>query len=148
MRRLLSLLREAEDDNGARSEPQPTLDRLDDLVEQVRSSGLPVDLRVHGVGPVPPGVDLSAYRIVQEALTNVLKHGGPQARATVEIVYGDDDLDVAVRNTGSVNGHENGAGHGLIGIRERVAVVGGEVDAGPETGGFAVRARLPYSVDA
>ena len=147
MRRLLSLLRDAEDEGG-RGEPQPTLDRLDDLVAQVRSSGLPVDLRVRGNGPAPPGVDLSAYRIVQEALTNVLKHGGPQARATVDIVYGEDDLDVAVCNTGQVDGHHNGGGHGLIGIRERVAVVGGEVDAGPETGGFAVRARLPYSVDA
>jgi signal transduction histidine kinase len=148
MRRLLSLLRDAEDEGSGRSEPQPTLDRLDDLVEQVRRSGLPVDLTVHGCGPVPPGIDLSAYRIVQEALTNVLKHGGPQARATVEIVYGDDDLDVAVRNTGRAAAHVNGGGHGLIGIRERVAVVGGSVDAGPETGGFAVRARLPYSVDA
>ena len=148
MRRLLSLLRDAEDGSGARSEPQPTLERLDDLVEQVRRSGLPVDLRVQGVGPVPPGVDLSAYRIVQEALTNVLKHGGPDACATVEVVYGEDGLDVAVSNTGRVNGHANGGGHGLIGIRERVAVVGGQVDAGPVDDGFAVRARLPYSVDA
>jgi signal transduction histidine kinase len=154
MRSLLSLLRDTEEDSSTREEPQPTLDRLDDLVDQVRGSGLPVDVRVTGAGLVPPGIDLSAYRIVQEALTNVLKHGGPGARATVEITYGAAELDVTVRNTGRVDGHEpaletqgvHNGGHGLIGIRERAAVAGGQVDAGPEADGFAVRARLPYSV--
>ena len=96
MRRLLGLLRSTEED-GARAEPQPSLERLDELVEEVRSSGLPVELEVSGDPlPVPPGLDLSAYRIVQEALTNVLKHAGPQARARVELVYGTDGLEVAV----------------------------------------------------
>jgi signal transduction histidine kinase len=98
---------------------------------------------------VPPGVDLSAYRIIQEALTNVLKHAGP-ASARVELTYGEDDLTLRVMDDGRAEPTSNGSrGHGLIGIRERVAVVGGEVEAGPrDGGGFEVRARLPYSVDA
>jgi signal transduction histidine kinase len=97
---------------------------------------------------VPPGVDLSAYRIIQEALTNVLKHAGP-ARATVCITYGPDDLTLCVADTGAGPASTNGTGHGLVGIRERVAVVGGEIETGPgPSGGFVVRARLPYSVEA
>jgi len=144
MRRLLGLLRSTEED-GARAEPQPSLERLDELVEEVRSSGLPVELEVSGDPlPVPPGLDLSAYRIVQEALTNVLKHAGPQACARVELVYGTDGLEVAVTNTGTTTTHGVGTGHGLIGIRERVSVAGGSVDAGPTDGGYVVHARLPY----
>ena len=97
---------------------------------------------------VPPGVDLSAYRIIQEALTNVLKHAGP-ATASVTISYGDEDLDLVVTDDGVVGSNGNSRGHGLVGIRERVAVVGGQVNAGPgESGGFVVRAHLPYSVEA
>ena len=144
MRRLLGLLRSTEED-GARAEPQPSLERLDELVEEVRSSGLPVELEVSGDPlPVPPGLDLSAYRIVQEALTNVLKHAGPQACARVELVYGTDGLEVAVTNSGTTTTRGVGTGHGLIGIRERVSVAGGSVEAGPADGGFVVRARLPY----
>jgi len=98
---------------------------------------------------VPPGVDLSAYRIVQEALTNVLKHAGP-AQAVVHLEYGEDSLRISVADNGNraVDGNGQGTGHGLIGIGERVAVVGGEVTAGPRTeGGFEVAARLPYSVE-
>jgi signal transduction histidine kinase len=143
MRRLLALLRDADED-PARAEPQPSLERLDQLVDQVRGSGLPVELAVNGEPlPVPPGVDLSAYRIVQEALTNVLKHGGPHARARVELSYGAEDLEVLVANSGEVVATTAG-GHGLIGIRERVGVAGGVVDAGPVDGGYRVRARLPY----
>jgi signal transduction histidine kinase len=144
MRRLLSLLRDTED--GAPLGPQPSLGHLESLVEQVRSSGVPVELMVSGHhDAVPPGVDLSAYRIIQEALTNTLKHGGPGAQARVEVVYGDDGLEISVVDDGRSG--VNGRGHGLVGIRERVAVVGGDVDAGPvESGGFAVRARLPYAV--
>ncbi|HSF97250.1 MAG TPA: sensor histidine kinase [Ornithinibacter sp.] len=150
MRRLLALLRDAEGDSsvaGATS-PQPSLRRLEDLVADVRSSGLPVDVREAGdPRDVPPGVDLSAYRIIQEALTNVLKHAGP-ARATVSVDYGDDELTLSVSDTGTGTGSPNGSGQGLVGIRERVAVVGGEVEAGPAAaGGFVVRARLPYSVE-
>jgi signal transduction histidine kinase len=98
---------------------------------------------------VPPGVDLSAYRIIQEALTNVLKHAGPSATARVSVTFGTDDLDILVSDTGVVGSNGNGRGHGLIGIRERVAVVGGQVEAGPgPEGGFVVHAHLPYAVEA
>ena len=143
MRHLLALLRDTENDET--TEPQPSLERLDHLVAQVRESGLPVELEVTGDPlPLPPGLDLSAYRIVQEALTNVLKHGGPDASACVHLGYGSDDLEVSVTNTGNANGSATPGGHGLIGIRERVSVAGGQVVAGPADGGYAVRARLPY----
>jgi signal transduction histidine kinase len=144
MRRLLGLLRDTDEVTG-RAQPQPSLARLDQLLEEVRSSGLPVELEVSGDPlPIPPGLDLSAYRIVQEALTNVLKHAGPRARARVQLVYGSDDLEVAVTNSGATATSGPGTGHGLIGIRERVSVAGGSVEAGPEQDGYAVRARLPY----
>jgi signal transduction histidine kinase len=101
---------------------------------------------------VPPGVDLSAYRIVQESLTNVLKHAGSSARARVQVTCGPDDVDVSISDDGpaGVAGQEAtrpGTGRGLINIRERVAVLGGSVLAGPgPDGGFVVRAHLPYSV--
>jgi signal transduction histidine kinase len=148
MRRLLAILRDTEGD--AATAPQPSLSRLDELVADVRGSGLSVELSTAGESDdVPPGVDLSAYRIIQEALTNVLKHAGP-ATARVELTYGEDDLTLRVTDDGKAAAAPNGSpGHGLIGIRERVAVVGGEVEAGPcPGGGFEVRARLPYSVDA
>jgi signal transduction histidine kinase len=154
MRRLLAVLRDTEDVTTDGLMPQPSLSRLEELVEQVRGSGLPVDLEVSGEpGIVPPGVDLSAYRIVQEALTNVLKHAGTKARARVQVTYRPDDVDVAVIDDGRlwVSGGEatrHGDGHGLINIRERVAVVGGTVKAGPgPDGGFVVRAHLPFSVE-
>jgi signal transduction histidine kinase len=154
MRRLLAVLRDTEEAAESGFMPQPSLSRLEELVEQVRSSGLPVDLEVSGEpGTVPPGVDLSAYRIVQEALTNVLKHAGTNARARVQVTYRPHDVDVAISDDGrlSVNRGEvarPGDGHGLINIRERVAVVGGTVKAGPgPDGGFVVSAHLPYSVD-
>jgi signal transduction histidine kinase len=144
MRRLLGLLRESHERLALA--PQPTLARLDDLVGRVRDAGLPVELSIEGIATeLPPGVDLSAYRIVQEALTNALKHAGPAtARVTVRYRDGELDLEIADDGAGSANG--GGAGHGLAGIRERVAVFGGDVQAGsrPE-GGYAVRARLPYS---
>jgi signal transduction histidine kinase len=144
MRRLLALLRDA-DIGPPDTEPQPSLERLPRLVEQVRESGLPVELAVTGDPlPLPPGLDLSAYRIIQEALTNVLKHAGSPARAWVELTYGADGLDLAVRNSGTTPDRVKGAGQGLIGIRERVEVAGGSVDVGPQDGGYAVRARLPY----
>jgi signal transduction histidine kinase len=147
MRRLLALLRDTEGDAG--TSPQPSLARLDELVADVRDSGLPVEVESTGDHrDVPPGVDLSAYRIIQEALTNALKHAGP-ARATVRLTYGTDDLTLCVSDTGTGPTSSNGTGHGLVGIRERVAVVGGEIEAGAgEGGGFVVRARLPYSVEA
>ena len=147
MRRLLAILRDTEGD--AATTPQPSLERLDDLVADVRDSGLAVELEELGEDrDVPPGVDLSAYRIIQEALTNVLKHA-EAARATVRLEYGTDELRLSVRDDGRGAISVNGTGHGLVGIRERVAVVGGEVEAGPAAGGgFEVSARLPYSVEA
>jgi signal transduction histidine kinase len=144
MRRLLGLLRES--DAGLALAPQPTLERLDDLVERVREAGLPVEVAIEGTATeLPPGVDLSAYRIVQEALTNALKHAGP-ATARVVVRYREDELvlEIADDGVGATNG--DGGGHGLAGIRERVTVFGGNVQAGshPE-GGYAVRARLPYT---
>ena len=151
MRRLLAVLRDTEPDGLAAEEraPQPSLAHLDQLVEHVRSSGVPVEVDVVGEErPLPPGVDLSAYRIVQEALTNVLRHAA-DARATVRIEYADDALTVAVTDDG-IPGPlaQEGTGHGLIGIRERVSVIGGSVEAGPApAGGFTVRARLPYALE-
>ncbi len=144
MRRLVGLLRESVEEFALA--PQPTLSQLDRLVDQVRAAGLPVELSVEG-DPVelPPGVELSAYRIVQEALTNALKHAGP-AQARVSLRYNPDGLDIEVADDGSGTGNGDGGGHGLVGIRERVSVYGGEIDAGPQAdGGYAVRARLPYA---
>ncbi len=150
MRRLLAVLRDTEPTGGGPDHaPLPSLANLEQLIAQVQHSGLPVSLSVAGApASVPPGVDLSAYRIVQEALTNVLKHS-TGASARVELAYDVDELGVTVTDDGaaSTNG-TTGAGHGLIGIRERVAVVGGEVTAGPlPDGGYQVRARLPYSLE-
>jgi signal transduction histidine kinase len=147
MRRLLFLLRGVDDDH--RSDPSPSLARLESLIGQVRESGLPVELSVTGTpDKVPPGVDSSAYRIIQEALTNALKHAGPSAHARVDVDCGESGLTVAVRDDGRPNGVTAGQGHGLIGIRERVAVVGGQLRIGPgENGGFEVQATLPYAVE-
>jgi signal transduction histidine kinase len=147
MRRLLALLRDTEDNSV--DAPQPTLDQLPGLVDQVRGSGLPVELRVVGTpDDVPPGVELSAYRIVQEALTNVIKHAGPGARAEVDLRYGDEVLELSVVDDGRGASLETRVGHGLVGIRERVAVVGGQVETRPrDEGGFAVRVRLPYALE-
>jgi signal transduction histidine kinase len=137
MRRLLAVLRDTEPEGAPKESmdraPQPSLDHLDTLVGHVRGSGVPVTVEVRGRRqPLPPGVDLSAYRIVQEALTNVLKHTA-RAEARVVLEYNDDALLVAVADDGPprpMTGDEAGCGHGLIGIQERVAVVGGEVTTG------------------
>jgi signal transduction histidine kinase len=141
MRRLLELLRP--EDEGAGLVPQPGLDQLGALVTQVREAGLDVDLRVEGERrAVPAGVDLSAFRIVQEALTNVLKHAGP-ARAAVTLRYRPGEIELEVVDDGAA-ARSNGRGHGLLGMRERAAVVGGRVETGPRDGrGYAVRASLP-----
>src|SRR6266542_2396298 len=144
MRRLLGVLRSDDDRSGPSLGPQPGLDQLPLLVEQVRRAGLEARLEIQGEPrPLPPGMDLSAYRIVQEALTNAVRHAGP-GTARVLIRYGDDDLRLEVRDDGLGGRPGNGAGHGLIGMRERVNLFGGELDAGPRPdGGFAVAARLP-----
>jgi signal transduction histidine kinase len=143
-RRLLGMLRR--EGEHEELEPQPSLDRVDFLVEQIERAGLPVSLHVEGERrSLPAGLDLCAYRIVQEGLTNALRHAGP-AHAEVTLRYGATALEVEVLDDGAgaaqKNGH--GAGHGLIGMRERVALYGGELATGPRPGGgFAVRARLP-----
>jgi signal transduction histidine kinase len=151
MRRLVGIMRTEED--SVALTPQPGLGTLPALVEQVRQSGLPVELRVEGE-PVklPAGVDLSAYRIVQEALTNTLKHAGP-ARAWVAVRYAGDDVEIEVENDGRSDGNGDGdgavAGHGLVGMRERVALCGGELHSGPRPGGgYRISARLPVAGSA
>ncbi|MEV7124839.1 sensor histidine kinase [Streptomyces sp. NPDC093260] len=152
MRRLLGVLRTGEHQEGGEYVPQPDVEQIEDLVEQCRESGLPVDFRIEGTPrPLPSGVELTAYRIVQEALTNTRKHGGPNAGASVRLVYFDDGLGLLVEDDGKGAPHElyedggvDGQGHGLIGMRERVGMVGGTLDAGPRPGGgFRISALLP-----
>jgi len=143
LRRTLALLR----GDGA-SLPPVGLERLDDLVAQVREAGLEVKLVSSGTAVnLLPAVDVSAYRIVQEALTNVLKHAGP-ASVTVTVAYGADTVELSIVDTGR-RAVDAVAGHGLVGMQERAALFGGSLSAGgrPE-GGFAVRARLPLLVGA
>jgi signal transduction histidine kinase len=145
MRRLLGILRRS--DEELTLAPQPSLTELDALVAGVREAGLPVELEVIG-DPValPPGVDLSAYRIVQEALTNALKHAGP-ARARVVVRYGHEAVELEVSDDGPGGVDAPGTGHGLVGMRERVALYGGDLEAGHRReGGWALRARLPLGV--
>ena len=147
MRRLLGMLRD--DDEEQSRAPQPSLGRVEALADEMRASGLPVELDVQGApNGIPPGIDVSGYRIVQEALTNVLKHAGPTV-ARVGVRYSTDAVEIVVADDGRGGLTGSGTGNGLLGIRERVAVVGGEIDAGPQPdGGFAVRAWLPYRDDA
>jgi signal transduction histidine kinase len=144
MRQILTVLR-ADDGLGAAVTPAPGLDDLPALVTQVVEAGIDVDVHVDGEPrPVPTGVGLAVYRITQEALTNVIKHAG-RAHASVLLRYTDDDMVVEVRDDGPATAPTVAAGgHGLIGMRERAAVHGGELTAGPDPhGGFVVRARLP-----
>jgi signal transduction histidine kinase len=142
MRRLLGVLREAGE--APTLSPPPGLAQLGVLVEQARRTGLVAELRVEGQ-PVtlPAGLDATAYRIVQEGLTNVRKHAGP-AQVRVVVGYGMSDLELEVRDDGRGVRSGDGAGHGLLGVRERVALYGGEMHAGPAPGGgYLLRARLP-----
>jgi signal transduction histidine kinase len=152
LRRLLGVLR---DSDGVRSHaPAPGLADLPHLVEDVRTAGVPATLHVEGQhGTVHAGVELSAYRIVQEALTNVIKHAGKPSHVDVTVRYSPETLAVEVVDDGrgvsakSRNGDSiaDGSGHGLIGMRERVEVWGGELSVGPAPGGgYRVRAQLPY----
>ena len=145
MRRLLGILRG--DENDEQLAPQPGISDIDALIEQVRGAGLPVDVVVEGEPtPLPPGVDLAAYRVVQEALTNTRRHGGHVRTVSVLVARRVEGLEVEVLDDGRgastlVN---TAGGHGLVGMRERVCLYGGELDAGPRTGGgYAVRATLP-----
>jgi signal transduction histidine kinase len=150
MRRMLGILGRAPSgsaDHGEELAPMPSLDRLGELLEQVRAAGTPVELSVTGERrPLDPGVELSAYRIIQEALTNALRHA-PGARTRVAVGYGAAALDIQVDDEGATPASGGpataGSGHGLIGMRERVALFGGEFSAGPTERGFRVSARLP-----
>jgi signal transduction histidine kinase len=146
MRRLLGAMRD--DGEDAELAPQPGLDNLDNLLERVGRAGLPVRLHIDGERfPLPRAIDLSAYRIVQEGLTNALKHAHA-SRADVIVRYGTDDLQIEVRDDGDGGSTSNGLGHGLVGVRERVKIYGGEMSAGKATGGgFILSARLPLSGD-
>ena len=146
MHRTLKLLRAPGVDPVA-LEPQPGLADLQALLDRSRSAGVNVELAVQGaVRPLPQGVDLSAFRIVQEALTNVVKHAG-RARARVQLTYGPDALELTIVDSGRgmAGGPAANGGHGLIGMRERTALFGGTLTAGPRDGdGFEVHASLPY----
>jgi signal transduction histidine kinase len=144
MRRMVGVLRRPEE--GPALAPQPTLEHLDRLVAQAREAGLPVELRIEGEAiTLPAGIDLTAYRLVQEGLTNAIKHAQAK-RAEVVVHYGDGQIEVMVRDDGKGVGNGAGGGHGLVGMRERVSVYGGELDAGPQPGGgYRLRAKLPLT---
>ena len=152
MRRLLGVLRTGDAQESGEYVPQPDVGQIEELVGKVRETGLAVDFKIEGTPrPLPSGVELTAYRIVQEALTNTRKHGGPDAGASVRLVYFDDGLGLLVEDDGRGAPHElyadggaDGAGQGMIGMRERVGMVGGTLDAGPrQGGGFRISALLP-----
>jgi signal transduction histidine kinase len=158
MRSLLGVLRSA-DDEGAELAPQPGVEQLAGLLEHTRAAGVPVSFTVEGVPrPLPPGAALTAYRIVQESLTNVRKHGGPAAAAAVTLRFCEDQVVIKVTDdgrAGSARGAArartpgDGLGHGLIGMHERVEVYGGTVTAGPRPGGgWRVTATLPLTAPA
>lgn len=150
MRRVVGALREPE--GGPALSPQPSLNRVETLVAHARETGLPVDLEIEGEPvPLPAGVDLTAYRLVQEGLTNAIKHAAAR-HAEVRVRYDRGHVEIEVSDDGRgvdvADATSNGSGHGLVGMRERVSIYGGELDAGPrpEGRGFRLRARLP--VDA
>ncbi len=142
MRRLLGALRD--EGEWAVLAPQPSLDQIDALVADVRGAGLRVELRVEGARrELPLAIDLCAYRVVQEALTNTLKHAGP-ATASVRLRYGRNEIEVEIIDTGAGEYNGSAFGQGLVGMRERVALFGGRFEAGPQPeGGYLVTARLP-----
>jgi signal transduction histidine kinase len=142
MRHLLAAMRP--DGDEAEFTPQPGLDGLDSLVDQIGRAGLPVRLHVDGSPfPLPRAIDLSAYRIVQEGLTNALKHARA-SRADVTVYYESNGLQIEVRDNGEGGSTSDGLGHGLVGVRERVKIYGGQMTAGTATeGGFVLSTRLP-----
>jgi signal transduction histidine kinase len=155
MRRIVGVLRTERDPEhtGRELAPQPGLHDIGGLIDRVRETGLMVQLWIEGEPrTLSPGVDLAVYRLVQEALTNTLKHAGPQARAWVRIHYAGQGVNVEIEDDGrgaaaGLPGNGDSAGHGLVGMRERVSLYGGELRIGPRSGGgFEVRARFPLDV--
>lgn len=145
MRRLLGVLRVDVDDPMERS-PQPGLDRIDELVESARTAGTPIRLTLRGTAvPLPAGIDLAAFRILQEALTNARRHA-PGAEVDVDLEYATNELRLRIRDRGPGSADANPSGHGLHGMHERAAMVGGTLTAGPaDGGGFLVEAVLPVN---
>ncbi|WP_239101420.1 sensor histidine kinase [Microbispora amethystogenes] len=151
MRRLVGVLRQDAGSPAEEYAPQPGVAQLDELVRQVRDSGLPTEFTVSGTPrALPEGEQLAVYRIVQEALTNAIKHGGPGTRARVEMTYGPGLIELRVSDDGrGAAAPRVVGGHGLIGMRERVAMYGGSVEAAPRSGGgFQVVARIPAGMAA
>ncbi|HEX4702066.1 MAG TPA: sensor histidine kinase, partial [Pseudonocardiaceae bacterium] len=150
MHRLLGVLR-ADAGSGASRAPQPGIEQLDDLVAQVRAAGLPTSITVSGQPfPLPPTAQLAVYRVVQEALTNVLKHADTPTGVRVVLSYAQPAVRVEITDDGRptpMPANESSIGHGLAGMRERAAMFGGEVSAGPVTGGWRVRVRLTAGLD-
>jgi signal transduction histidine kinase len=158
LRRLLGVLRDDDADTGDGAgtrrpalAPAPGLGELDALVARASEAGLPVEVAIEGdARPLPPGVDLAAYRIVQEALTNVVKHAG-EATARVTVRYGEAEVDLEIVDDGrgraaAAGGTPGANGHGIAGMRERATIYNGTLDAGPRPeGGFRVAARLPLA---
>jgi signal transduction histidine kinase len=144
MRKMVGVLRRPEE--APALAPQPSLEHLDKLIAHTQERGLPVELRIEGEPePLPPGVDLTAYRLVQEGLTNAIKHARAE-RAEVLVRYGDGHVELTVTDDGTGDGGGESGGHGLVGMRERVSVYGGKLEAGPlAEGGYRLRARLPVS---
>jgi signal transduction histidine kinase len=167
MHRMIGVLRDTSEGNSPITEPRvgtsyapsradflapmPSLAALPTLVKQVDDAGMPVDLRVRGSAHVPAGVELSAYRIVQEALTNALKHAGPGAHVKVDIERARTAVTITVEDDGRgviSDATKGGSGHGLAGMRERVAALGGSIELGTRPGGgYRVRAVLPSHDD-
>jgi signal transduction histidine kinase len=147
MRRLLGVLQTEPSEHGL--EARPSLAHVTALVERFRVAGLPIELEISGTPrSLAAGLDLAAYRVVQEALTNTLKHADA-AKARVALRYEPGLLDVEVTDDGRVYEPAKQGGHGLVGMRERVAIYGGELDVGRQpSGGFAVRARFPLEAAA
>jgi signal transduction histidine kinase len=148
LRRLLSILQPAPLTSKDRLAPQRGIDDLESLAARMRSAGLEVTVQFEGErSQISAALTLSIYRIAQEALTNTLKHAAAK-RAAVVVRFGDDAVEVECTDDGAgVSAQPNGAGHGLVGMRERARVLGGELEAGPGTdGGYCVRARLPWYV--
>src|SRR4051794_20576723 len=148
MRRLVGIVQD-EPERAPALTPQPGLAELPALAEKLRRAGLPTDLVVHGEPEtLTPGVELTAYRVVQEALTNALKHAGP-ATARVTVIYEPHALRLEINDDGPGTSSQHAGGHGLVGMRERVALYGGRLEVGPRAGGgFSVRARLPLEQQA
>ena len=148
LRSTLGVLRDVNGDDDSPRSPAPSLERLDELVASASAAGVTLTVSVHGQRrELPSGVDMAAYRIAQESVSNIVRHAG-QTAGTITVRYSPDDLSIQIDNDGGavhLNGETAGGGNGILGMRERATALGGELEAGPRpTGGFRVLARLPF----